>query len=421
MRAFTVHEQCMKIDPPMSYTRAVAQIGRSTPLPILRCKPMTGKSSSSSTATSVVREQRAITTRSTAPQKTAKLQAVKPSEKFRGHPSTTKLVGKSPTPSHIQRNPSSTSSNNTKSKRNKDPQTTAKPKAVRSSERLKGNPPTTLIRSPSPTPSYLELENSSSPTSSYTELEKSPSPTSSNKTRSSTSNSEKSPTFNRIVVDRSPQTSLTTIDVAQGQIDKFNQPPLPPSSSEHRVMASPMEENVGRTRESPLPPTKVSTPEIPYSQLLAGDEEEEILNWVETLNPSPTTPDKVQQLKKEILEHSKEMKTSLLLMTKADHHRAALKESLRTNKFPKGLTVHIQPHILGPDPVVLAEWSTAHTDFTRTLIQTLIRHYEKLVKIEREKQDSQRKQMLERIEQTQLSTKDAESNMKLEMETFSQE
>jgi len=102
------------------------------------------------------------------------------------------------------------------------------------------------------------------------------------------------------------------------------------------------------------------------------------------------------------------MKTSLLLMTKADHHRAALKESLRTNKFPKGLTVHIQPHILEPDAVVLAEWSTAHTDFTRTLIQTLIRHYEKLVKIEREKQDSQRKQMLERIEQTQLSTKDAE-------------
>jgi len=122
-----------------------------------------------------------------------------------------------------------------------------------------------------------------------------------------------------------------------------------------------MEENEGHTRESPLPPTKVRTPEIPYSQLLAGNEEEEILNWAETLNPSPTTPDKV---KKEILEHSKEMKILFLLMTKANHHRAALKESLRTNNFPKGLTVQIQPHILEPDPAVLAEWNAAHMDFT---------------------------------------------------------
>ena len=141
---------------------------------------------------------------------------------------------------------------------------------------------------------------------------------------------------------------------------------------------------------------------------MAGDEEEEILNWAETLNPSPTTPDKVQQLKKEILEHSKEMKILFSLMTKANHHRAALKESLRTNNFLKGLTVQIQPHILEPDPAVLAEWNTAHMDFTKTLIQTLIRHYDKLVRIETEKQDNKRKQMLENIKWTQLSTRDAE-------------
>jgi len=72
-------------------------------------------------------------------------------------------------------------------------------------------------------------------------------------------------------------------------------------------------------------------------------------------------------------------------MTKTDHHRAALKESLCTNSFPKGLTVQIQPHILEPDLVVLVEWNTAHMNFTKTLIQTLTRHYEKLMKIEREK------------------------------------
>ena len=56
----------------------------------------------------------------------------------------------------------------------------------------------------------------------------------------------------------------------------------------------------------------------------------------------------------------------------------------------------------------MAEWNTAHTDFTKTLMQTLIRHYVKLVRIKREKQDSKCKQMLENIERTQLSTRDAE-------------
>jgi len=47
-------------------------------------------------------------------------------------------------------------------------------------------------------------------------------------------------------------------------------------------------------------------------------------------------------------------------------------------------------------------------DFTKTLIQALIRHYGKLVRIEREKQDNKHKQMLENIKRTQLSTRDAE-------------
>ena len=99
-------------------------------------------------------------------------------------------------------------------------------------------------------------------------------------------------------------------------------------------MASPMEENEGRTRESPLSPTKVTTPEIPYSQLLVGDEEEEILNWAEKLNPSPTTPDKVQQLKKEILEHGKEMKDIILTNDKSQPPPGSTKQFPETTNCP---------------------------------------------------------------------------------------
>ena len=50
-------------------------------------------------------------------------------------------------------------------------------------------------------------------------------------------------------------------------------------------MTSSMEADEGQTRESLLPRTQVTIPVIPYSQLLASDEEEEILHWAETLNP----------------------------------------------------------------------------------------------------------------------------------------
>jgi len=42
---------------------------------------------------------------------------------------------------------------------------------------------------------------------------------------------------------------------------------------------------------------------IPYSQLLAREEEDEILGWGTT-----STPSKVQQLKAEILEHCRDMR-----------------------------------------------------------------------------------------------------------------
>ena len=86
--------------------------------------------------------------------------------------------------------------------------------------------------------------------------------------------------------------------------------------------------------------TKVTTPVIPYSQLLAGDEEEKILHWAETLNTSPTTPDKVQQLKKGILDIA-EMKASLLLMTKAESN-----PTLHPHPLPRPKLHHELPHLL---------------------------------------------------------------------------
>ena len=76
-------------------------------------------------------------------------------------------------------------------------------------------------------------------------------------------------------------------------------------------------------------------------------------------------------------------------MTKANHHKAALRENLHTKQFPKGLCVYIEPHSFEPDELVMAEWDIAHTEFRKELISILIRHYEKKVRVEREHQDSQ--------------------------------
>jgi len=47
---------------------------------------------------------------------------------------------------------------------------------------------------------------------------------------------------------------------------------------------------------------------------------------------------------------------------------------------------------------LVAEWNTPHMDFTKTPIQTLIRHYDKLVRIETEKQDNKHKKQLRHLQ-----------------------
>ena len=96
---------------------------------------------------------------------------------------------------------------------------------------------------------------------------------------------------------------------------------------------SPMEATGSQNRDEHPIPKEIVTPTIPYSQLLAREEEDEILGPGTTATPSPTTPDKVQQLKAEVVEHCRDMRKSLMSITKADHHRAALRENLRTKEF----------------------------------------------------------------------------------------
>ena len=127
-------------------------------------------------------------------------------------------------------------------------------------------------------------------------------------------------------------------------------------------------------------PTKVTTPEIPYSQLLAGDEEEEILNWAETLNPSPTTPNKVQQLKK-----------------RNPGTQQGNEDIVLTNDKS-------QPPLGSTGPCSVGWMEHSPHGFPKTLIQTLIRHYDKSVRIETEKQDNKHKQMLENIHNSARET-----------------
>ena len=101
--------------------------------------------------------------------------------------------------------------------------------------------------------------------------------------------------------------------------------------------------------------------------LLARDEEDIILGWGESVIASPTTPDKVQQLKAEDVEHCADMRKSVMSMTKADHHKA----DLRTKSLPIGLCAFIKSHIFEPDETVLAEWDIAHTDSEKHLYQAL--------------------------------------------------
>jgi hypothetical protein len=154
-------------------------------------------------------------------------------------------------------------------------------------------------------------------------------------------------------------------------------------------------------RESPLtrPGTSgtrralVVTPTIPYSQILASDNEP-------TANPNPTTvttqattTTRVKELRSLILQHGKTIRQSLLDMAKADHHRAVLRQAQRDDKIPKGLQINIVPHIFKPDPQILSQWDLTLKGFSETLVGLLITHYSKVVECEQTLQNHLQSEM----------------------------
>ena len=95
-------------------------------------------------------------------------------------------------------------------------------------------------------------------------------------------------------------------------------------------------------------------------------------------------------------------------MTRASHQRAVMRRALVLGEFPSGLTARIIPSMLKPNAEVLKEWELAHYDFSKRLAETLVHHYDLLIRKECDIQGFAQESIREAIENAQLTDSDLE-------------
>jgi len=209
-------------------------------------------------------------------------------------------ISSSPTATSVEKRKEQTSSN----KRATVPAKAAKTQAARSSEKLR---------------------------------KKAPKPASRNTSSTTSLTSKRSPSPNERLAEESPGKTVTKTNQKPPSGNKkqgTNPDPNHTLSPYRRTMEteSPMEATGSQNRDEHPIPKEIVTPTIPYSQLLAREEEDEILGPGTTATPSPTTPDKVQQLKAEVVEHCRDMRKSLMSMTKEPTIIRRLQEKISEQK-----------------------------------------------------------------------------------------
>lgn len=100
-------------------------------------------------------------------------------------------------------------------------------------------------------------------------------------------------------------------------------------------------------------------------------------------------------------------------MAKADHHRVVIKQALKSNQIPNGLTVDIHPYIYKADQLVTAEWAEAPNGFSRTLCDILVKHYTKVVAQEQALQQQLQNTMNQTIQRSKLTSQDHQYILRL--------
>ena len=114
------------------------------------------------------------------------------------------------------------------------------------------------------------------------------------------------------------------------------------------------------------------------SEMLQLLEEDEATTTITNHNAIPATGQTFFD------EKFKKVKSSLIILAKASHHRTFMETYLKEKNPPRNMRLWVEPHIYHSTKEVEKEWRDTLTTSSLKLLATLIKHYTKT--IEEEKQ-----------------------------------
>ena len=102
----------------------------------------------------------------------------------------------------------------------------------------------------------------------------------------------------------------------------------------------------------------------------------------------------------------KNLKSSLIIMVKASHHKTFMETCLMRNSPPKNMSLWVQPHIYHSNSQVEKQWKDTLHQASLNLTSTLINHYAKIIKNEQENLENIKREISTYLSHLQASQKD---------------
>ena len=80
----------------------------------------------------------------------------------------------------------------------------------------------------------------------------------------------------------------------------------------------------------------------------------------------------------------KRLKSALIILAKASHHKTFMETCLMRNAPPRNMAVWVQPHIYHSNPQIEKQWRETLNEASLSLTNLLIKHYSKIIQTEQE-------------------------------------
>ena len=130
------------------------------------------------------------------------------------------------------------------------------------------------------------------------------------------------------------------------------------------------------------------------SEMLQLLEEDEATTTITNHNAIPATGQTFFD------EKFKKVKSSLIILAKASHHRTFMETCLKEKNPPRNMRLWVEPHIYHSTKEVEKEWRDTLTTSSLKLLATLIKHYTKIIEEEKQTLEETLKEVPTKIKET---------------------